>query len=146
MAVSAIEVQGLREFSRALKRLDAELPKQLRKALNDAANIVVADAQHKVPKRTGKAAASIKASSTQTAARIKGGGARVQYYGWLDFGGRVGRGRHGKGTGSVYRQFRKAGRYIWVSFAEKKPEVMEGLQKAIADAAHAAGLVATDGE
>jgi len=141
MAIRAIDVRGLTEFSRALKKMDTDLPKQLRVALNAAVNMVVAEAQPQVPKRTGKAAASIKASSTQSAARIKAGGSKAPYFPWLDFGGK----RRGRGGGIVTRQFRRKGRYIWLAFGVKKKQVMKGLEDAIADAAKAAGLEVTRG-
>jgi hypothetical protein len=70
-----------------------------------------------VPERTGRAAGSVRAASTQTGARVSGGSAAVPYYGWLDFGGSVGRKR------SVHRPFLKTGRYIWRAFADHREEV-----------------------
>ncbi|MDM4721158.1 HK97 gp10 family phage protein [Micromonospora sp. WMMA1363] len=85
-----IAVLGLRDLSRRLRKIDGEAAKQLRIVFNEAAEIVVSDARPKVPKRTGRAAGSLKMRSTRTAVRIAMGGPRAPYYPWLDFGGRVG--------------------------------------------------------
>lgn len=105
-----IKVDGLAEFSRNLRKLDSELPKQLRVTLNDVAQLVVDEAKPKVPRRSGKAANSIKARSTRTQARVAAGGRKVPYYAWLDFGGRVGR-KH-----AVKRPFLKRGRYLYPAY------------------------------
>lgn len=140
MIVQPIRVEGLREFSRALKKVDNEAPKQLRLAGNRAAQIVVNEAKPRVPIGPGikgHAVSSIKASSTRTAARVSGGGKRFPYYPWLDFGGRVGPKR------SVKRPFLKQGRYIWAAFADKRDEIEETLEDAIIDVARNVGLEVT---
>ena len=129
-----IEVHGLREFRTNLRRMDRNLPKGLRTAGNKAAEVVVKHAKPKVPRRTGKAAGSVRAASTQSAARVAGGGARVPYYPWLDFGGAVGR------NNSVKRPFYKTGRYIWKSFAEHKGQVQDELHDALVEVAEGAGV------
>lgn len=129
-----IRVEGLRELNAKLRRLDRDLPKGLRLAGNAAAEIVVHAAQPRVPRRTGRAAGSIKKASTRTAARVQGGGARVPYYPWLDFGGRVGR-RH-----SVHRPFLKEGRYIWAAFAENRERVQVKLREELVKVGNEAGL------
>ncbi|HKX46589.1 MAG TPA: HK97 gp10 family phage protein [Planctomycetota bacterium] len=130
----AIRVEGLSEFARNLKSIDAELPKMLRVALNDVADLVVDDATPRIPRRSGRAARSVRARSTRTAVRIVGGGARVPYYPWLDFGGRVGRG------GSIRRPFLKDGRYIYDSYYRNKPRFAELLEAKLIDTARAAGV------
>lgn len=106
----AIKIDGLSLFVRNLKQLDTSLPKAVRVAFNAAADTVVADVKPRVPRRTGKAAGSVRAASTQTAARVSGGGARAPWYPWLDFGGRIGRRK------SVKRPFIKEGRYLYASY------------------------------
>lgn len=102
-----IRVQGLKEFNKQLRELDKGLPKATRLALNEAAELVVDYARPRIPKRSGRAARSVRAASTRKAVRVSGGGRRAPYYPWLDFGGRVGRAR------SVERKFYKDGRYIY---------------------------------
>lgn len=132
-----IKVEGLKEFSKALKQADKELPKQLRIALNDVSGLVVDDAVPGVPKRSGRAARSLKAQSTRTKARVAGGGGRVPYYPWLDFGGSVGPG------GGVKRQFRKRGRYLYKSYFKLRDsgEFTKALELALSKVASKAGLV-----
>jgi hypothetical protein len=108
--VDAITVEGLAEFSRNLRKLDSELPKALRLALNEAADLVVNEARPGIPSRTGRARRSVRKASTRTAVRVRGGGNRAAYYPWLDFGGRVGKGR------SVSRPFLTEGRYIYAGY------------------------------
>lgn len=138
--IRPIRVEGLREFSRALKRVDNEAPKGLRLAANRAADIVVRTAKPRVPLGPGiggHAVTSIKAASTRTAARVSEGGKRYPYMPWLDFGGRVGPRK------SVKRPFLKEGRYIWKAFAEKRDEIEEVLEDAIVQVARDAGLEVT---
>lgn len=132
-----IRVQGLAEFSRNLKKLDADLPKALRIALNEAADIVVKGARPRVPRRSGRAAASIKARSTRTAVRVVGGSNRVPYYPWLDFGGRVGVKK------SVRRPFLKEGRYIYASYFANTDEFGKVLEEALLEVARQAGVEVT---
>jgi hypothetical protein len=134
-----IKIEGLREFRAGLKRMDKDLPKGIRLALNSVVDIVVDDARPRVPRVTGKAANSLKSQSTQSAARIKAGGSRAPYFPWLDFGGRTGRNK------SVDRPFYKKGRYVWLSFADKRTEVTHALDGALADVARGAGLDVTRG-
>jgi hypothetical protein len=135
MPAEAIKVEGLREFSRALRRLDSSLPKALRLASNEAAAVVVADAKPKVPTgpaKGGHAVNSVKAASTRTAARVQGGGKRYPYYPWLDFGGGVGPRKSSK------RPYLKTGRYIWKSYADNQEKVaaklVDALQRVVVDA------------
>lgn len=137
MAIQRIEIEGLREFNRGLRRLDAEYPKALRIAGNRAAQIVVDEAKPRVPTgpgRGGHAKSSIKAASTRTAARVSAGGRRFSYFPWLDFGGRVGRRR------SVHRPFLREGRYIWAAFADRREDVVRVLDTELRNVARAAGL------
>ncbi|WP_027934566.1 hypothetical protein [Amycolatopsis thermoflava] len=137
MADELIRVEGWRELSRSLRRANSELPKGLRLAANEAAQLVVNDARPKVPVGPGKgghAASSIKAASTRTAARVQGGGSKFPYYPWLDFGGRVGPNK------SVRRPFMKTGRYLWKSYADQKTKVAESLDTALRRVIEEAGI------
>lgn len=133
----AIKVDGLAEFARSLKKLDSDLPKALRVALNEAAQVVVDYAVPRIPKRSGRAARTVKARSTRTAVRVVAGGNRAPYYPWLDFGGRVGRRR------SVQRPFMKDGRYIYAGYFAKSRsgEFQDVLTKALLGVAAQAGVV-----
>lgn len=135
--VDPIKIEGLSEFVRNLKKLDSDLPKAARLAGNEAANLIVGVAKPKVPRgpgRGGHAANSVKAKSTRTAARVAGGGKKYPYYGWLDFGGAVGRNR------SVTRPFLKSGRYIWAAYDAHSDDVYKRLAGALVDVARQAGV------
>lgn len=105
-----ISVQGLNKFVKQLKAIDKDLAKLVRVAFNDAADLVVDEVRPMIPTRTGRARRSVKSASTQTSARVRGGGKRAPYYPWLDFGGFVGVDR------SVYRRFYSDGRYIYDAY------------------------------
>lgn len=135
-----LKISGLREFQRALKDMDGESQKKLRLVLNEAAAAVVGGASRRVPRRTGRAAASIRATSSQREARVMGGSSKVPYYGWLDFGGRVGRKK------ATRRPVVKGGRYMYPAYAANAEAIGKALQRRLAELAQEAGLgVTSDG-
>ncbi|MFJ8687197.1 HK97 gp10 family phage protein [Micromonospora wenchangensis] len=129
-----IAVGGLKEFSKGLRKLDADLPKALRIAMNAAAGLVIDYAVPRIPRRGGRAASTLKAKSTRTAARIAMGGKRAPYMPWLDFGGKVGPNR------SVVRPFLKDGRFVYKGLAERREQITDVMEKGIRDVARQAGL------
>jgi hypothetical protein len=130
-----VKIVGLKEFNKRLRDMGGDLPKAVRLAFNDCADIVVQDARPRVPKWTGAAKGSVRVASTRTAARIRGGGAKAPYYPWLDFGGYAGRGR------TMHRPFLQEGRYIYNAFFRKRPQFVEAMTKALRTIAKRAGLV-----
>lgn len=134
-----IKIGGLREFQRALKQMDGESQKQLRVVLNRAAETVASGASRRVPRRTGRAAASLRAMSSQREARVMGGSKKVPYYGWLDFGGRIGRDK------SQRRPFITGGRYMYPTFSANRDSINKALADGLAELARTAGLEVTDG-
>lgn len=135
----AISVAGLAEAQRALRDVDSRLGTALRKALNEAADIVVQDAKPRVPVRSGAARASLRVSSTQTRTRVSAGGKKSRYFPWLDFGGK----RRGRGGGIAERPFRKTGRYVWHSLARKRPLIVETIETGVVAVLRQAGLEVT---
>lgn len=136
--VDAVRIEGLTEFRRGLKELSTDLPKALRLAFNDAADLVVQDARPRIPSRTGRAKGTVKARSTQTAARVVGGGSRAVYYPWLDFGGTL-------PVTNVRRPFLKEGRYIYNAYfrAKRSGRFQESLEKNLVAVARSAGIEVT---
>lgn len=121
-----IEVGGLADLSRALKKIDAEAPKQLRVAFNVAADLLVQHAAPKIPVRSGAARRSLKARSTRTSARVAVGGRTARYFPWLDFGGQ------GRVKGRpVRRSFIREGRYIYPTLREIRPKIEQALSDGI---------------
>lgn len=129
-----ISIDGLAQFNRALRRLDADLPKLLRLAMNRAADVVVDYGQARIPKRTGRAASTIKARSTRTSVRVAEGGPRAPYVPWLDFGGRTGRRK------ATVREFITSGRYLYPALTDRRAEIERALENALSEVATAAGL------
>lgn len=129
-----IRIEGLAQFSRALRKLDADAPKGIRLAFNEAADLVVARVRPKVPKRTGRAANSVVAKSTRTQARIAAGGRKAPYFPWLDFGGRVGRKKR------TVRPFIEGGRYLFPGLKESQDEIQAVLERALSGVVSSAGL------
>lgn len=134
-AVGKIQVAGLRDFQRQLKAMDAGLPKQLRLALNEASNEVIDYAQPRIPRRSGAAAGSLKARSSQREARVGVGGRRAPYYPWLDFGG------EGRVKGRpAARPFIRSGRYVYKGLEVRRDRITEIMSQALSQLARDAGL------
>lgn len=125
MADSTIQVRGLRELRGALREVEKTLGPELRKGLNEVAEVVLDTARPMVPTRSGKARSSLKAGSTEKAVQIKAGGKKAPYWGWLDFGGRVGKNK------SVKRPFIQDGRYIYPTLTKKRQAVEDKLFEVI---------------
>jgi hypothetical protein len=136
-----VQITGIRELNAALKRVDAELPKGVRVALNEGVEKLAGYIRPQIPTDTGAARQSVKPGSTRTAARLRVGGAKARYYPWLDFGGQ---GRR-KGR-PAHRPFISEGRYVYPTLRKRKPELIDDLNNAIAGVIRGAGLeVTTDG-
>lgn len=134
----AIRIEGLNEFRRALRRMDRAAPRALRIAMNDSAKIVVDWAQPRIPRLSGRAMRSVKAQSTATRARVVGGGARVPYYPWLDFGGVT-------GTSGASRPFQTRGRYIYEGFFQNRRRFTDELEGQLRRIVTESGLDVTRG-
>lgn len=129
-----IRVEGLRELQRHLRMLDVALPRELRKANKQAAEIVAVEARRRTPVRTGRARRSITVRAEQRGASVKGGGARVPYFAWLDYGGQVGR------RNSVSRPYRKGGRILYPSLAARREQVVDAYEVLLARVFATAGM------
>lgn len=131
----AIRIDGLKEFQRALRDLDSNLPKVMRVVFNEASSVVIDWATPRVPRRTGRAVKSIKARSSQREARVGIGGARAPYMPWLDFGG------EGRVKGRPpARPFIKKGRYLYAGLDATRDEVTKIMTDGLAQLATSAGL------
>ncbi|WP_436792666.1 HK97 gp10 family phage protein [Actinospongicola halichondriae] len=135
-----VKIEGLKAFTKNLKEMDRDLAKAVRLSFNAAADIVTDEARAKIPKRSGKARASVKSASTQTKARIRGGGKRAPYYPWLDFGGRVGQSR------GIKRSYLKDGRYIYKAFFANRDEFTQIMQRELVKVAQSAGVAVDNGQ
>lgn len=120
-----LEVKGLKEFARKLRGIDRELARELQRTNKSVAQKVADEARPQVPVLTGRAQKSVKARASAQRSSVVGGGPNVPYYPWLEFGGRVGRGK------SVSRQKVKAGRYIWPAVARHHDDHLDEYVKAL---------------
>lgn len=134
MSTARIEITGLREFRSSLKQLDAGMPRMIKAVLDESMGLVITAARPHVPTRTGAAAASLRGRSGQLEARITAGTARVSYYAWLDFGGAVGR------KGSVQRDYRRGGRYLYPGLAREQADVRALMARGLDRLARDSGL------
>lgn len=133
-----IETAGLVQFQKALRQIDADLPKQLRVVLNEAAGIIVDYAKAHIEVKSGRARGSIRAQSSQRKAAVAIGGNRAPYVPWLDFGGE-GR-RRGR---PAARPFIREGRYVYKGLRLHNEDITDLLAKGLTDLASAAGLEVT---
>jgi hypothetical protein len=130
-----ISVGGLSDLSRSLRKIDAEGPKQLRLAFNEAADLLVQYTAPKIPVVSGKAKRSLKAKSTRTSARVSFGGKNARYVPWLDFGG------EGRIAGRpAKREFITEGRYVYPTLRQIRPKIEAALQAGIEQVVRNVGL------
>lgn len=133
----AIRIEGLAQFSRALRKLDADAPKGLRVALNTGARLIVTGAASKFPRKSGRAVGSLKAKSTRTEVRVSEGGPRVAYVPWLDFGGTI---RLPNRRRVIERPFEPEGRFLYRTYYDEQDHLAEVLARALIDVVRSAGL------
>jgi hypothetical protein len=132
--VRPIAVTGMKELQRALRDLDGESQKEIRVALNQVAATVAQGAARRVAVRTGKARGTLRVMSSQTETRIAAGGRKAPYYGWLDFGGRIGKDK------SVRRPFVREGRYIYPTIAANRDTLAKAIEAQLVKLARSKGL------
>lgn len=140
MITAGIQIEGLAEFRRDLKKIDENLTKELRNDLKLIAMEIAVEARQQVPQITGKARGSIRGGVSGNNAYVAGGKKSVPYYGWLDFGSRKprsGRSRKvgpwkGSGPGP------KKGRFIYPTIERNRSEITRKAQQAFDKAAEAA--------
>lgn len=130
-----IQILGTKEFFRDLRSAGVQVPREMRKVFNTAGQVVATDARARVPKRSGDLAKSIKTKSTMTEGRVVMGSDEVPYAGWIEFGGKVGKGRKGKNTGSVSRPVIRTGRYLYPAFFRHQLVVLAAMEAALRELA-----------
>lgn len=128
--MTSIDVEGLPELRRLFRKLGGtEQLKGVRRALKAAAEVVAADARSRVPVRSGRAQASIRAGTSGNFGTVSGGKGSLAYYGWLDFGSRTPRTgnprRVGPWSGSGRGPDR--GRFIYPALDAKADEYVNTL-------------------
>lgn len=125
-----VRIDGLRDFQRALRHADRDLPKQLRKAWNEIAEDVAEEARRRVPVDTGRLRDSIRPHSQQRYGQVAMGRSSVPYAGWIEFGGRR----------PHERDFVRQGRYLFPVADELAGEIQRRSVKMVDKLAQRAGL------
>lgn len=123
-----VQVEGLAELQRALRRADTGLARTVTDAVKAAAQPVVDDARRRVPTGPpagGHARNSIRVVKSGRTVEVRGGGARYPYYMWLEFGGHVGRKHH------TYRNRVKGGRYIYPAATKQRGKIGRAVNRII---------------
>jgi hypothetical protein len=124
MGDQRVVVTGLRDLNKALKAADLEAEKEMKSVLKGIAEGVVSDVRSRVPHRSGKAAASYRPRGGVKGASIAWAGPKAPYAPWIEFGGKVGKGK------SVSRPFVKGGRYLYPAINDH----MADIEAKVADA------------
>ena len=131
------EVRGLRELKAAFRKVEGDLKTELKEGFKAIAEDVAGAIRPKVPKRTGRAAGSVKARGSLRGGAIAFGGSAAPYYPWLDFGGRVGINKR------IARDFLTEGRYVYPTIREKRDDIIEHTDDLIGHLARKAGFETT---
>jgi HK97 gp10 family phage protein len=86
VAGEKIEIEGLGKLLRQLRQLDDDLVDEMKAINRAAADDVAARGRSKAPHRTGRLAASVRASSTLRSGVVRAGKRAVPYAGPVHFG------------------------------------------------------------
>ena len=81
-----VRLDGLRQLQRQLKKIETDLPKQMKAVAKSAANIVADEARAMSPYKTGRLSGTVKTGATAKGAYMKVGGklpySKVIMFGW----------------------------------------------------------------
>lgn len=136
MADSSVQVRvrGVRELSAALRRVSTDAAKEMKLGFKDIAEDVAQTVRGRVPRRTGRAASSVKARGSARGGSIAFGGSAAPHYPWLDFGGNVGPDRR------IHRPFIREGRYVFPTIREKGTDIRTRTEELVEKVAKRAGF------
>jgi hypothetical protein len=81
-----VEVEGMANLRRLLRRIGPDLLPHLRAAHQAVARTVTAAARPRAPHRTGRLAASVRPGATVAGALVRAGNGRVPYAGPIHYG------------------------------------------------------------
>lgn len=132
MAGTTIRVWGVREWRARLERLDSELGDVARDVAKESAQNVGRRARALTP--IGPGPRHVRSTINVRDAVVRGGDRAHPYFGWLDFGGRVGINR------SVSRPYMRSGRIMFVAYRAERPFVQIRMNRALRAAIRKAGL------
>lgn len=132
-----VKVEGLAQLRRDLRRAEQiDDLRDLRDGLKRAAEVVAREAKSRVPRRSGVAASSVRATAGGNKAYVVGGKAKVPYYGWLDFGSRTPRTGNARSVGpwSGSGAEPRKGRFIYAAIDGREREVARIVEEAVSAA------------
>lgn len=125
-----IQLSGDKELARRFKAAARAVPNETKDIALDVAEMIALFARRKVPigpARNGHVKYTLEGKVRRGVPVVDGGGPSHPYYGWLEFGGRVGIHR------SVRREKRPEGRYIYPTVAERRPEIERQMREGMED-------------
>lgn len=125
-----IRAEGDAELAAKLKRAARATPDAVKQIGLDIADMIAAFARRKVPigpGRGGHVKSSIEGKVRRNLPVVDGGGPGWPYYGWLEFGGRVGINR------SVFREKEPDGRYIVPTVVERRAQIDDLMREGLHD-------------
>ncbi|MBP6729096.1 MAG: HK97 gp10 family phage protein [Microthrixaceae bacterium] len=130
-----VQIDGFKDLRTALRKIDPALVKDFRKTILPIAQDLANVARSRVPVRTGRAAASVRAGVSGNTAYLQGGKGLVPYFGWLDFGSRdpVSGAARKVGPWTKSGAGPRDGRFIYPAIIEKKHEIEERVAAAMAE-------------
>lgn len=123
-----LQIIGLREFARALKRADVQAAAELRGALKRTAEKVkdttvsLMEQQFVSGRSTGALQSSVRATSGTQSATLRAGRNSVPYAGWWEFGGAGPRNRPAR------RVFVKRGRSMYPAVDHNEAAIVADLE------------------
>lgn len=128
---TGVYVTNLAEVRKYIRKLHPDLVPVLRTELKYAVStIVVPNIRRRVPERTGRARKSVRSQSKGNQILIVAGNAKVQYFGWLDYGGELkGRGRGRNQT--IRRPFDGGGRYVYPGIYSTQAQLVQAAGRAV---------------
>jgi hypothetical protein len=128
---TGVYVTNLAEVRKYLRKLHPDLVPVLRNELKSAVSaIVVPNIRARVPVRTGRARDSVRAVSKGNSIVIVAGNTKVQYFGWLDFGGDLKNRGRGKNR-TISRPFNPDGRYVYPGIHATEPQMVQAAGRAV---------------
>lgn len=134
MPGSGLRVEGLSQLRSALRRFeDAEGLVEVREGLRDAAGIVASDAQRRARQFSDEAADTIRPTVAGNRAYVKGGKARLTWYGWADFGSRRPRRGQPRSVGPWKNSGKgpRGGRFIYPAVEATRHRVAAAVERSL---------------
>lgn len=128
-----LSVEGQLETQKGLLEIAERAQEYVDEAALAVAELVIETARPNVPVQTGAASDSLQAYMAGDQA-VAEGGADVDYYAWLEYGGASGR------DGSNVRETEANGRYIQPAYEEVEGDVTELLLTGLTSLVEDAGL------